>query len=80
VLFVDDDIIPEADFIRAHLGAHALGKGWLPAASFNDGKKDWTFPRKGASIALRCNQVKIDDFLGEISRLTDTTKLSHLWI
>ena len=26
VLFVDDDIIPEADLIRAHLGGHALGK------------------------------------------------------
>jgi GT2 family glycosyltransferase len=31
VLFVDDDIIPEADLIGAHLNAHALDKGRIVA-------------------------------------------------
>jgi GT2 family glycosyltransferase len=31
VLFVDDDIIPEADLIRAHLSAHDHGKGRIIA-------------------------------------------------
>ncbi len=31
VLFVDDDVIPEANFIRAHLAAHALGTGRIVA-------------------------------------------------
>src|SRR6516225_166093 len=31
VLFVDDDIIPEPDLVRAHLSAHALGKGRIVA-------------------------------------------------
>jgi GT2 family glycosyltransferase len=31
VLFVDDDIVPEANLIRAHLSAHALGNGRIVA-------------------------------------------------
>jgi GT2 family glycosyltransferase len=31
VLFVDDDIVPEPDLIRAHINAHDLGKGRIVA-------------------------------------------------
>ena len=31
VVFVDDDIIPEANLIRAHLRAHAMGSGLIVA-------------------------------------------------
>jgi hypothetical protein len=33
LLFVDDNLIPEADFVRAHLGAHIPKNGSLTGAA-----------------------------------------------
>src|SRR5262245_29786698 len=51
--------------------------GSLLAASFNHGKREWTFPRTKVFISLRSNQVKSTTSWEGISRWTDT-KLSHL--
>ncbi len=65
VLFVDDDIIPEAELIRAHLGAHALGKGRIVAGRIIQPwqeKLDFSQDRSFHFASLKRGEV--DDFMG----------------
>jgi GT2 family glycosyltransferase len=65
VLFVDDDIIPEADFIRAHVGAHALGKGRIVAGRiiqpWQEGL-DFSEDRSFHFASLQSGEI--DEFMG----------------
>ena len=65
VLFLDDDIIPEATLIRAHLGAHAHRKGRIVAGRviqpWQEGI-DFFQDRNFHFASLRSSEI--DDFIG----------------
>jgi GT2 family glycosyltransferase len=65
VLFVDDDIIPEEDFIRAHLGAHALGKGQIVAGRvIQPWQEGLDFSQDVSFHFASLLSCEIDDFMG----------------
>jgi GT2 family glycosyltransferase len=65
VLFVDDDIVPEADFIGAHLDAHTLGKGRIVAGRviqpWQEGR-DFSQDRSFHFASLQSREI--GDFMG----------------
>jgi glycosyltransferase involved in cell wall biosynthesis len=65
VLFVDDDIIPEADFIRAHIDAHALGKGRIVAGRIiQPWQEGLDFSQDGGFHFASLQSGEIDEFMG----------------
>jgi GT2 family glycosyltransferase len=65
VLFVDDDIIPEADLIRAHLSAHALGKGRIIAGRvIQPWQEELDFSEDRSFHFASLNSGEIDEFMG----------------
>jgi GT2 family glycosyltransferase len=65
VLFVDDDIVPEADLIRAHLGAHALSKGRIVAGRIiQPWQEGLDFSQDTSFHFASLVTGEIDDFMG----------------
>ena len=65
VLFVDDDIIPEATLIRAHLGAHAHSQGRIVAGRvIQPWQEGLDFSRDGSFHLASLQSCEIDDFIG----------------
>jgi GT2 family glycosyltransferase len=65
VLFVDDDIIPEPDLVRAHLGAHGLGKGWMVAGRIIQPWQEGLDFSQDRSFHFASQQsCEIDEFMG----------------
>jgi glycosyltransferase involved in cell wall biosynthesis len=63
VLFVDDDIIPEATLIRAHLGAHARRKGQIVAGRVIQPWQEGIDLSRDRSFHF-ASPREIDDFIG----------------
>ena len=65
VLFVDDDIVPEPNLIRAHLGAHALGKGRIIAGRIiQPWQEGLDFSQDQSFHFASLQPTEIDDFMG----------------
>ena len=65
VLFVDDDIIPEATFIRAHLRAHARGKGRIIAGRvIQPWQEGLDFSQDRSFHFASLQSGEIDEFMG----------------
>jgi GT2 family glycosyltransferase len=65
VLFVDDDIIPEAELIRAHLDAHALGKKQIIAGRvIQPWQEGVDLSADGSFHFASLQSREIDEFMG----------------
>ena len=65
VLFVDDDIIPEADLVAAHLRAHGRGKGRIVAGRIiQPWQEGLDFSRDTNFHFASLSSVEIDHFMG----------------
>jgi len=65
VLFVDDDIVPEADLIQAHLRAHVLAKGRIVAGRIIQPWQEGLDFSQEEVFHFASQQLReIDDFMG----------------
>jgi GT2 family glycosyltransferase len=65
VLFVDDDTVPESNLIRAHVAAHAIGKGRLVAGRIIQPWQEGSdFSGESSFHFASLRRVEINDFMG----------------
>jgi len=65
VLFVDDDVVPEGDFISAHLRAHAVEKGRIVAGRIiQPWQEGLDFSGDGSFHFASLDSGEVDEFMG----------------